>query len=82
MRKTLLLLNRGKKATIAKYKYYHRMIDFIIFFIIEIRPNITYAISVASHFAKNSSYQHSKVIKIFFHYLKTAKKVKIIKKRE
>lgn len=41
------------KASPSEKKSYQSMIRFLIFLIIEIKPDITFAIFVASYFAKN-----------------------------
>lgn len=53
-----------------------------MFSMIEIRPDIIFAISVVSRFAKNPSCQHTKVVKIIMRYLKITKSVKITYGRE
>lgn len=62
-----------KKALLFKRKYYQDMTESIIFFIVETRPNITFATSIASCFAKNFSHQQIKVVKIIPQYLKSSK---------
>lgn len=49
----------------------------IIFSMVETKTDITYAMSVVSHFAKNLSHLYSKLNKTFFHYLKTTNDVGI-----
>ena len=46
------------------------MTKFIMFFIVETRPDIAFAILVASCFAKNFTHQNTKAVKTFLHYLK------------
>lgn len=58
------------------------MTSYIIFSMIEIKDNITYATLVVSCFAKNPSHLHSKVVKTVFHYLKATRDVGITYKRE
>lgn len=41
-----------------------------MFLMIEIQPDIAFAIFVVSKFAKNPSYQHTEVVKTIFKYLK------------
>lgn len=62
-----------KEATIAKQKHYEGITDSIMFSIVEIKPDITFATSFISRFTKISSYQHNKVIKTILQYLKTTK---------
>lgn len=79
MKKTCLLFNKGKKEiTTAEKKCYQRMIDSIIFLIVEIRPNITYTMLVMSRLAKHPSHLYSKVIKTVFCYLKATRDIEII----
>lgn len=58
---------------LLKKKRYKKKIGLIIFFIVETRPNIIFAISLVSHFVKNSSYQHIKAVKTILKYFKKAK---------
>lgn len=46
------------------------MTDFIIFAIVETWSDIAFVASIASCFAKNSSYQYTEVVKTIFKYLK------------
>lgn len=78
MKKTSLLLNKGKETTIAEKKCYQRMIDSIIFMIVEIRPNIAYTMLVMSRFAKHPSHFYNKAIKTVFCYLKATRDIGII----
>lgn len=66
-----------KEATAAKRERYQRMTSLIIFSMIETEPNITFATFVVSQFAKNSSYQHSKVVKTILQYLKAINETRI-----
>lgn len=52
-----------RQATTTKKKRYQDMTGSIMFSIIETRPDIAFAISVVSRFAKNSSQQHTKAVK-------------------
>lgn len=49
------------------------MIGLLMFLMVEIRPDITFAISGASRFAKNPSHTHTKAIKTILKYLKGTK---------
>lgn len=82
MNKTSLPPNKGKKAIVAEKECYHGMIRFIIFSMVETRPNIAYATLVMSHFIKNPSHLPSKAVKTIFCYLKAIKDLEIIYKRE
>ena len=48
-----------------------------MFSIVETRPNIAFATSVASHFAKNQGYQYTEIVKTILQYLKGLNKQKI-----
>lgn len=54
------------------------MAKFLIFSIVETKPNIAFATFVASYFAKNLGHQHNKTIKTILQYLKSLNKRKII----
>lgn len=54
------------------------MSESIMFSIVETRPDIIFVILVASCFAKNPSYQHTKVVKTILYYLKSSKNRGII----
>ncbi len=45
----------------------------IIFSMVETRPDITFATSVVSRFAKNPSHQHSEAVKTILQYLKATR---------
>lgn len=77
MKKTSLLLNKGKEATIVERKYYQEITDYILFSMIKTRSNITYTMSIVSCFAKNLLHLHNKVVKTIFCYLKVIKDVEI-----
>ena len=53
------------------------MTDFIIFFIVEIKPDIAFAISIISRFTKNSNHQYTKAVTTILQYLKGSKKWEI-----
>lgn len=76
MKETLLEPSK-KEATAAKQKCYQGMTGLIMFSMVETRPNIAFAISVVSQFAKNSSYQHSKAMKTILQYLKATRDIGI-----
>ena len=61
------------KASTIKHKKYKDIIGFIIFLIIEIKPDIMFAILVASYFVKNSGHQYIKTIKTILQYFKRSK---------
>ena len=49
----------------------------LMFFMVETRPDIAFAISVVSQFAKNPSRQHTKAVKTIMRYLKATRSVGI-----
>lgn len=49
------------------------MIEFIIFFMIETKPDISFVTSIISRFAKNLDHLYTKVVKAIFCYLKGLK---------
>lgn len=58
------------------------MIKSLIFFMVEIRPNITFVIFIISRFTRNSSQQNTKIVKIIIQYLKVIKLLNIIYNRK
>lgn len=58
------------EATTAKKERYQGMTGSIIFSMIETNPDISFAISVASRFAKNPGHQHTEAVKSILQYLK------------
>lgn len=55
IKKAILLPNKKQEATSAKQKQYQGMTGLLMFSMIESRPDIAFAASVVSHFAKNPS---------------------------
>lgn len=78
IKETLLLANKGKEAIAAIKKYYQGITSFIIFSLVETRPNIAYAILVMNRFAKNLLYLYRKVVKTIFCYFKATRDVGIM----
>lgn len=73
MKETPLLQPRAEgdgEATTAKKERYQRMTGSIMFSMVETRPDISFATSVASRFAKNPGHQHTKAMKTILRYLK------------
>lgn len=66
----LLLQKTDGKASTAEMERYQGMTGSLMFSIVETRPDIAFAISVASRFFKNPSHQHVKVVKTIFRLLK------------
>ena len=58
------------EASPSKKERYQGMTGLLMFSMVETRPDITYATSVASCFAKNPSHQHTEAVKIILQYLK------------
>lgn len=46
---------------------------------VEIRPNIAFAILVVSQFIKNPGYQYTKAVKLFYNISKAQKSEKLLK---
>ena len=70
MRESESLLPRpDSKATPSERETYYEMTRSLMFFMIETRPNIVFLTSLMSRFAKNSSRQHTKIIKKILRYL-------------
>lgn len=49
------------------------MFGFLIFLIVETRPDIAFATLLASRFSKNLSYQYTEIVKTILKYLKGSK---------
>lgn len=56
------------------------MTRILIFLIVKIRPNIIFAIIIASYFTKNPNYINIKVVKISSKYFQKKKKILSINK--
>ncbi len=78
MKEAILLPNKGPEASQANRKRYQGMTGSLIFSIVETRPDIAFATSVVSRFAKNLSQQHTKAVKTIMRYLKATKTVGIM----
>ena len=71
MKESALLLPRTDgKATTAEKERYQGMTGSIMFSIVETRPDIAFATSVAARFAKNPGHQHTEAVKTILRYLK------------
>ncbi len=74
MKETILLQPRTKgEATTAKKERYQGMTGSIMFSMVETRPDISFATSVASRFANNPGHQHTEVVKTILRYLKDSR---------
>lgn len=78
MKKSFLLPNERKKDTAAKRKHYKEITSFIMFLIVETRPNITYGMLVMSYFATNLPHLYSKAVKTIFCYLNATRNIEIM----
>lgn len=58
------------EASTFERKRYQGMTGSLMFSMVETRPNIAYATSLVSRFAKNPSHQHTEAVKIILRYLK------------
>lgn len=58
-----LLPNASAQASPSEQEKYQGMIGSIMFSMVETRPDIAFATSVVSRFAKNPSHQHAEAVK-------------------
>lgn len=72
MREDYLVPNE-KQATEADIKNYQAMVGSIMFAMIESRPDIAFATSLVSRFAKNPSKAHIEAVKMILRYLHTTR---------
>lgn len=72
MRENYLIPNEGE-ASETDIKNYQAMVGSIMFAMIESRPDIAFATSMASRFAKNPSKAHIEAVKMIIRYLHTTK---------
>lgn len=71
MKETAILQQRTDgEASSFKKERYQGMTGSITFSMVETRPDIAFATSVASRFAKNPSHQHTEAVKTILRYLK------------
>ncbi len=74
MKETTLLQPKTEgEATIAEKERYQEMTVSIMFSMVETRPNISFANSIASRFAKNPGHQHTEAVKTILQYLKSSR---------
>lgn len=75
MRESMSLLSNdsGRQATNAEQEKYQGMTGSLIFSMVETRPDIAFATSVASRFAKKPSHTHIEAVKTILKYLKGTK---------
>ncbi len=77
MKKAILLPNKGPKFSQANREHYQGMTGSLMFSMVETRPDIAFATSVVSRFAKNQSQQHIKAVKTIMRYLNATRTVEI-----
>ncbi len=71
MKENAILQTRTKdQASKAERERYQGMIGSIMFSMVETRPDVAFATSVASWFAENPDHQHMEVVKTILRYLK------------
>ena len=71
MRESVILQARTEgEASTAERERYQGMIGSIMFSMVETRPDVAFATSVASRFAKNPGHQHTEFVKTILRYLK------------
>lgn len=77
--KEILSLQPGIKTQVlaTRKEKYQGLIDFIIFSMVETRPDITFIISVASRFTKYPNHKHIKTVKTILQYFKDLKEQEI-----
>ncbi len=73
MKKAILLPNEGPKAIQAERERYQGMTGLLMFSIVQTRPDIAFATSVVSRFAKNFSRQQIAAVKTIMQYLKATR---------
>ena len=66
----ILQIRTEGQASTTERERYQGMIGSIMFLMVETRPDVAFATSVASRFAKNPGHQHMEVVKTIFRYLK------------
>lgn len=69
----LLQAKTDGQATATKKKWYQGMTSYIMFFMVETKPDIAFATSMASRFAKNPSHQHTEAVITILQYLKSSR---------
>ena len=75
---TQLLPNNEETATVAEREKYQEMTGYLMFSMVETRPEIAFAIPVASRYAKNPSHLHIEAVKTILKYLKGSKNQGIV----
>lgn len=71
MKKTALLEQKtNKEAFLSEQEHYQEMPGSLIFSIVKTKPDIAFATSISSCFAKNLGQQHTEAVKMILQYLK------------
>ena len=78
MKKSIFLPNKGPEAKEAERERYQGMTGSLMSSMVQTRPDIVFATSVVSRFAKNPSRQHKEVVKNIIRYLKATQTLGII----
>lgn len=73
MKEAILFPNEGQEATQAEQERYQDMTGSLMFSMVETRPDVAFAMSVVSRFAKNPSRQHTEAVKTIMRYLKATR---------
>lgn len=77
MKEGALLPNEGTEASQAEQERYQGKTGSLMFSMVETRPDIAFAISVVSRFAKNPSRQLTEAVKTIMQYQKATRTVGI-----
>lgn len=75
---SLLKQRTDGEASASGKEWYQGITGSLMFFIVEIRPDIVFAISITSCFVKNLEHQYNKAVKTILRYLKSSKEQGII----
>lgn len=79
MKKTVLLQLRTEgQVTTSEREWYQDITSSIIFSMVEIKPDIVFATSIVSYFAKIPGHQYIEVVKTILQYLKGSRKWEIL----
>ncbi len=74
MKKATLFEQRtDREASPSEKEQYQRMTKSLMFSMVETRPDIAFAISIASHFAKNLSHKYTEAVKTILRSIKCLK---------
>ncbi len=73
MKEAIFLPNEGPEAKQAERERYQGMTGSLMFSMVKTRPDIAFATSVVSRFAKNPSRKHKEAVKTIMRYLKATR---------